>query len=79
MTGRPRANAVVQRARLPCRVRAGMEAGRVDRIVYVGGSSLMSVVPETMRAIFPEAEHSFASVFTAVAEGLAIVGARQEG
>ena len=59
--------------------RAGMEAGRVDRIVYVGGSSLMSVVPETMRTIFPEAEHSFASVFTAVAEGLALVAGREEG
>lgn len=58
---------------------AGMSAGQVDSIVYVGGSSLMTVVPDTMRGVFPDADHSFASVFTAVAEGLAIVGARQEG
>ncbi|WP_050604324.1 Hsp70 family protein [Ruegeria sp. 6PALISEP08] len=52
---------------------AGFSADQIDRVVYVGGSSLMAVVPETMRRVFPAAEHSFASVFTAVAEGLAIM------
>ena len=56
--------------------RAGLAPSSLDRVIYVGGSSLMSVVPRTMRALFPQAEHSFAEVFTAVADGLAIAGAR---
>ncbi|NOD68837.1 Hsp70 family protein [Ruegeria sp. HKCCD7303] len=58
-------------------LQAGATAAQIDRVVYVGGSSLMGVVPETMRNIFPAAEHSFASVFTAVAEGLAIMAAQE--
>mgnify|MGYP000014656864 CR=1 FL=1 len=55
---------------------AGVEAGRVQRVVYVGGSSLMSLVSDTMRAQFPDAEHSFSNVFTAVTDGLAIAAGR---
>ncbi len=58
--------------------RAGLQPAEVDRIVYVGGSSLMAVVPDTLRGIFPDAQHSFASVFTAVAEGLALVAGRED-
>ncbi len=54
---------------------ADLTADQIDRVVYVGGSSLMTVVPDTMRRVCPAAEHSFASVFTAVAEGLALVAA----
>jgi len=57
--------------------KADLTADQIDQIVYVGGSSLMDVVPETMRRVFPKAEHTFASVFTAVAEGLAIVAAQK--
>ncbi|CUJ98630.1 Heat shock protein 70 [Ruegeria denitrificans] len=57
---------------------AGLTAGQIDRVIYVGGSSLMAIVPNTMRSVFPAAEHSFASVFTAVAEGLAVVAARAD-
>lgn len=53
--------------------KADLAPDQIDRVVYVGGSSLMTIVPETMRSVFPTAEHSFASVFTAVAEGLAVV------
>ena len=56
--------------------RAGLAPEQLDRVVYVGGSSLMDVVPATMRALFPEADHSFASVFTAVVEGLAAPASR---
>ncbi|MEM9344575.1 MAG: Hsp70 family protein [Pseudomonadota bacterium] len=56
--------------------RAGLSAERVDRVIYVGGSSLMTMVPDTMKARFPQANHSFAEVFTAVAEGLAIAAGR---
>lgn len=54
---------------------AGIDAGAVDRVVYVGGSSLMSMVSDTMREAFPTAEHAFSEVFTAVADGLAIAAA----
>ncbi|MCK0168727.1 Hsp70 family protein [Jannaschia sp. S6380] len=48
----------------------GIDAARVDRVIYVGGSSLMSMVSGAMRATFPGAVHSFSDVFTAVARGL---------
>lgn len=51
---------------------ADVDATQVSRVVYVGGSSLMSMVPDTMRALFPAADHVFKNVFTAVADGLAI-------
>ncbi len=51
---------------------AGLEPDQVSRVIYVGGSSLMTMVSDTMRAAFPKAEHSFTEVFTAVADGLAI-------
>lgn len=49
---------------------------QVDRVIYVGGSSLMSMVTDTMKAQFPEARHAFSEVFSAVADGLAIASAR---
>ncbi|SFR41906.1 Hsp70 family protein [Litoreibacter janthinus] len=55
--------------------RAGLEAGKVDRIIYVGGSSLMSMVSDTMKQTFPAATHSFTEVFTAVTDGLALASA----
>jgi hypothetical chaperone protein len=51
---------------------AGLDAAHVQKVVYVGGSSLMSLVSQTMRDVFPKAAHSFSEVFTAVADGLAI-------
>jgi hypothetical chaperone protein len=55
---------------------AGLRPDQVNRVIYVGGSSLMSMVQETMRTQFPDAAHSFTEVFTAVADGLAIASAR---
>lgn len=51
---------------------AGLDVARVDKVVYVGGSSLMSLVSQIMKNQFPQAVHSYSEVFTAVAEGLAI-------
>lgn len=51
---------------------AGQDVASVQKVVYVGGSSLMSMVSQTMKAQFPQAVHSFSEVFTAVADGLAI-------
>lgn len=56
--------------------KADLEAGRVDRVVYVGGSSLMSMVSDAMKREFPEAQHSLTEVFTAVTDGLSIASGR---
>lgn len=55
---------------------SGLDASKVERVVYVGGSSLMSMVSDTMKQEFPNARHSFSEVFTAVADGLAIAAGR---
>ena len=55
---------------------AGCDASDVQSVVYVGGSSLVSLVPAAMKRIFPHAEHQFSEVFTAVADGLAIASGR---
>lgn len=55
---------------------AGLGAADVERVIYVGGSSLLSMVSDTMKAQFPSAEHSFTEVFTAVTDGLAIASGR---
>ena len=56
--------------------RAGLTPDRVAQVVYVGGSSLMSIVSTTLHQRFPDARHTFSEVFTAVADGLAIAAGR---
>lgn len=65
------AEALAEGARETMRI-AGLDATCVEKVVYVGGSSLMSLVSQTMKTEFPQAGHSFSEVFTAVADGLAI-------
>ncbi|MBK4217880.1 Hsp70 family protein [Paracoccus caeni] len=65
------AEALAEGARETLKI-AGLDITRVETVVYVGGSSLMSMVSNTMREQFPHAVHSFSEVFTAVADGLAI-------
>ncbi|SIS90455.1 Hsp70 family protein [Paracoccus saliphilus] len=55
---------------------AGIDAADVQQVIYVGGSSLMVMVSDTMKAQFPVARHSFSEVFTAVTDGLAITAGR---
>ena len=55
---------------------AEVTANQVDHVVYVGGSSLMSTVSDTLQGIFPQAEHTVSEVFTAVADGLAIAAGK---
>lgn len=52
-----------------------IDAAQVDRIVLVGGSSLMAVVEQQMRQLCPEAKVLKANAMTAVADGLAISAA----
>ncbi|RVV97597.1 Hsp70 family protein [Mesobaculum littorinae] len=55
---------------------AGVAPEAIDRVIYVGGSSLMTMVSDTMTAALPRARHEFSEVFTAVAHGLAIASGR---
>ncbi|PCJ09384.1 MAG: hsp70 family protein [Rhodobacteraceae bacterium] len=54
---------------------ADVSADQVDRIVLVGGSSLMTVIEQRMRQLFPDARVQKANAMTAVADGLAISAA----
>lgn len=51
---------------------AGIAPGAVDRLIFVGGSSLMEVVEAEMRARFPRAEGHRGAALTAIVEGLAL-------
>ena len=55
---------------------AGIKADKIDTIVYVGGSSLMSTITTTMETLFPTAKQERTNAFTAVADGLAIAAAQ---
>lgn len=52
-------------------VMADLTADQIDRVIYVGGSSLLHVVSDAVKSLTPKAEHSFSEVFTAVTDGLA--------
>ncbi len=56
---------------------AGCSPDSVDRIVYVGGSSMMSIIREGIETVLPKALPETSEVFTAVASGLALEAGRQ--
>lgn len=56
---------------------ANHDVQHVDRIIYVGGSSLMTIVSDTMAKLFPQANHAFSDVFSAVTVGLALAAGRE--
>lgn len=66
----PSVDALREAARRTCAL-AGVAAQQVDRVVYVGGSSLMNIVGRALMAELPGAAQSRANVFTGVVEGLA--------
>jgi hypothetical chaperone protein len=51
---------------------ADMTADQVDRVVFVGGSSLLGVVQARIAAMVPNARLETSEVFTAVVDGLAL-------
>lgn len=59
-----------------CLALAGCSADSIDRVVYVGGSSMMSVIRGRIEAMFPMATPETSEIFTAVASGLALEAAR---
>lgn len=52
--------------------KAGMQTGDIDRVVFVGGSSLLGVIQRRIGAMFPDAVLETSEVFTAVVDGLAL-------
>lgn len=52
--------------------KAGVGHGQIDRVIFVGGSSLLTVVQAQVRAMFQQAAFETADVFTAVVRGLAM-------
>ncbi len=50
--------------------RAGLVRDDIDRVVFVGGSSLMQVVQAPVRAAFPGARAELREAFTAIVQGL---------
>lgn len=55
--------------------KADCAPGDIERIVFVGGSSLMQAVQGTLTRILPDARQEMTEVFTAVVDGLAMAAA----
>ena len=53
-----------------------LSADQIGQIVFVGGSSLMAVIEDTMVRLFPHATLERTEAFTAVAAGLAIAASK---
>ena len=54
----------------------GLKSDQIDRVVLVGGSSLMAVVEHQMRQLCPDAQVVKSNAMTAVADGLALSAAK---
>ncbi|QFT58149.1 Chaperone protein DnaK [Sulfitobacter sp. THAF37] len=52
--------------------KAGVAPDQVDKVIFVGGSSLMQVVVDVLKARVPEAEIHRGAALTAIVDGLAI-------
>ena len=55
---------------------AGLRAGEIGSVILVGGSSLMRLVTDMARDLFPAATLQRSQVFTAVVDGLALATAK---
>jgi hypothetical chaperone protein len=51
---------------------ANLKSNQIDTVIFVGGSSLMSVVEDTIVNIFKSAKFHRGEAFTAIVNGLAI-------
>lgn len=68
----------IQAAALETMNLAGVNASEISQVVFVGGSSLMSIVDDGMRDVFSGAELLYSEAFTGVVNGLAIAAARSD-
>ncbi|WP_417269047.1 Hsp70 family protein [Celeribacter sp.] len=58
---------------------ADMTPDDIDRVVFVGGSSLLGVIQQRIGLMFPNAAMETSEVFTAVVDGLAIAAGARVG
>ncbi|MEN8887401.1 MAG: Hsp70 family protein [Celeribacter marinus] len=58
---------------------ADMTPDDIDRVVFVGGSSLLGVIQQRIGVMFPNAKLETSEVFTAVVDGLAIAAGQRVG
>ncbi len=65
-------NAKIETCAAETLAEVGLKPNQVDSLIFVGGSSLMGIVEQSMLNIFSTAEPHRTSAFTAVADGLAI-------
>ncbi len=56
---------------------AGCRAAEIDAVIFVGGSSLMSVIEQAMSRTFPTAMLSYGEAFTAIIDGLTIASGQR--
>ena len=56
--------------------RTDYKPDQIDRVVFVGGSSLLRSVQSAIRRVLPDADYETSDVFTAVVDGLAIASGR---
>jgi hypothetical chaperone protein len=54
---------------------AGVDPEAVTDLIFVGGSSLMAVIEDEMRRLFPKAALHRGAAMTAIIEGLALATA----
>ncbi|RPE67444.1 putative chaperone protein [Pacificibacter maritimus] len=57
---------------------AGLAPDAIGAVVYVGGTSLMSIVPDAVRSVLPNARAIQSEAFTAVVDGLAIAAGQRQ-
>lgn len=50
----------------------------VERVIFVGGSSLMAVIEQAMSGLFPKAQLEYGDAFTAIIDGLTLSSADVE-
>ena len=58
---------------------AGCQPEQVDRVILVGGSSLITGVQRAVQDILPQAQLQHSNAFTAIIDGLAIASAQPSG
>ncbi len=56
---------------------SGVPATSIERVIYVGGSSLLDVIRTKIETLFPTATPETSEVFSAVVDGLALASARR--
>mgnify|MGYP003639085189 CR=1 FL=1 len=55
---------------------AKFDADQVDKVIFVGGSSLMGIIEQSIRPQFKNATFKHSNAFTAIIDGLAIASGR---